>query len=180
MFAGRGRSISEAAKSSGADIRHLHHMVRKLCSVGLLEVVDVRRRPGRPIKLYRAVSDSFYIPLEVMPGAVSGGLNKEMAHCLAADSVNSVAGIVFTVDADGRPVGHWVDAYGEGPGPLDSWRILRLDPARFAELKAEILAVLDKFQAKPSKGGPVYLVHAAAARRIADTQSLDNSVSTLP
>ena len=179
-FVGRGKSISDVARSSGLDIRHVHYLVHKLTRLGLLDVVEVRRRAGRPIKIYRCVRDSFYIPLDAMRGPVSGGLNKELDQCLASDAARSIAGIVFTTDSEGRPVGRWVSRDGKGSGPLDSWRILRLEPRRFAELKSELLAVLQKFQASPSPTGPVYLVHVAAAPRLADSRSVDNPISTLP
>lgn len=66
-FLGRTRSVSEAAQEAGCALDAMHYRVRRFLAAGLLEVRGERRRAGRPIKLYRSVSDAFYIPFALTP-----------------------------------------------------------------------------------------------------------------
>jgi len=66
-FLGRTRSVSQAAKEVGCALDAMHYRVRRFLAAGLLEVRGERPRAGRPIKLYRSVSDAFYIPFALTP-----------------------------------------------------------------------------------------------------------------
>lgn len=66
-FLGRTRSVSQAAQEVGCALDAMHYRVRRFLAAGLLEVREVRRRAGRPIKLYRSVRDAFYIPFALTP-----------------------------------------------------------------------------------------------------------------
>lgn len=64
-------SVKAATEELGVSIQAMHYRVQRMLRAGLLEVTEVRRRPGRPIKRYRAVARSFRIPLDrVPPGLV--------------------------------------------------------------------------------------------------------------
>jgi hypothetical protein len=66
-FLGRTRSVSAAAREVGCALDAMHYRVRRFLAAGLLEVQGERPRAGRPIKLYRSVSDAFYIPFALTP-----------------------------------------------------------------------------------------------------------------
>ncbi len=66
-FLGRTRSVSQAAQEVGCALDAMHYRVRRFLAAGLLEIQGERPRAGRPIKLYRSVSDSFYIPFALTP-----------------------------------------------------------------------------------------------------------------
>jgi hypothetical protein len=175
LFAAKPRSITQVAELVGRDVKRLHYLVTKLCALGLLKVAEQRKRGGRPIKLYQTVAPAFFIPLDMMPEHYSNGLAHEMMHCVSADAATSVAGISFTADSEGRPVGQVIEIDAPPiPAPLDSWRVLRLSKQQFLALKADMLALLDRYQSSSQGSGEIYLVHAAAARRIKESASLDN------
>lgn len=63
-FLGRTRSVTEAAAASGDKPNTVLKRVRRFQAAGLLEQVGERARAGRPVKLYRAVAEVFFVPFE--------------------------------------------------------------------------------------------------------------------
>jgi hypothetical protein len=57
---------------------------------------------------------------------------------------------------------------------VPAWRILRLSARQAQQLKEELGAVLDRWQAKAEGQGVVYLVHAGMARRLNNSGATDN------
>ena len=180
QFAKQPRSLAEVAGELAIDLKQLHHAVTKFCRLGLIEVVEERKRAGRKIKLYRCTGDSYFIPNALVPTPFSLGLSKELQDAIARDSAAAVEGMVFTLDAEGRVAGTVIEKPGAGPAPLDSWRILRLSASQASGLKQALMAVLDRFQGEATADGPVYLVHTGMARRLDDSGATDNPASSSP
>lgn len=174
QFAAEPRSVGEVARALAIDLKQLHHAVTRLCRLGLLQVVDERKRAGRQIKLYRCAADSFFIPAAVAPAPFSLGLARELQEAIVRDAATSVKGMTFSLDTEGRVAGKVIEMPGAGTPPLDSWRILRLNATQARRLKQEMRKVLDRFQAEPASGGQVYLVHAGMARRLDHWGATDN------
>lgn len=63
-FVARTRSLSQAAEEAGCALNTMHYRVNRFLDAGLLREVGVKRRAGRPIRLYRSSADAFVIPLE--------------------------------------------------------------------------------------------------------------------
>ncbi len=63
-FLGSELSVSEAAEISGEKPNTVLSRVRRFVTLGLLEVSREVPRAGRPIKLYTAVADVFFVPFE--------------------------------------------------------------------------------------------------------------------
>ena len=175
QFAAQPRSIAEVAKDLQLDIKQLHQMVSKFHRLGLLVVTEERKRAGRAIRLYQAAAQRFFIPVAATPGLFSRGLAKELRKALAHDAAVAVKGMLFALDEDGRVIGEVVETPGVAFVPMDSWRILRLSTARAAQLKQEMLKVLDRFQNELDTGGQVFLVHAGMARRREHRGATDNA-----
>lgn len=68
-FLGAEKSLSEVAAELGCALDTLLYRVRKLQHAGLVDVVRVQKRAGRPIKIYRAVADGFFVPFGLTPFA---------------------------------------------------------------------------------------------------------------
>ena len=68
-FLGRSCTIKDAAEASGANPNTLYHRVQRWLAMGLLRVAGEQPRRGRAIKLYRSVSDRFFVPFEAFPEA---------------------------------------------------------------------------------------------------------------
>lgn len=64
-FLGAEMSVGEAARLTGEKPNTVLKRVRRFVELGLLEVTRERERAGRPIKLYSAVADVFFVPFEV-------------------------------------------------------------------------------------------------------------------
>jgi hypothetical protein len=66
VFMGRTRSVSQAAKETNAELHVMRYFVDQLLGFGLLNEVGAKKRQGREMKLYRAVSDAFVAELPQM------------------------------------------------------------------------------------------------------------------
>ncbi len=64
-FIGRERTASEVAKMLGIKLTAMLYQLEQLKALGLLQVTRQQARRGRPIKLYRATADKFFVPFEV-------------------------------------------------------------------------------------------------------------------
>jgi hypothetical protein len=176
QFAHGPRSIAEVARESGLDMRRLHRDVTRLHGLGLLVVVEERRRAGRAIRLYEALARRFYIPAAALPVSFSRGLALELREALDRDAATAIGGMEFWLDDDGRVSGRIVAQPGASFVPMDSWRILRLSASRAMQLQRELAEVLDRFQREAGATGSVHLVHTAVARRLEQAGATDNPV----
>lgn len=79
-FLGRTSGIAEAARRLGEPLDAVRYRVHRMERAGLLEVVDQRRRAGRPVRLYRSVADGFVVPFEATPFV---DLEERMAEVLS-------------------------------------------------------------------------------------------------
>jgi len=174
LFAGRQLSLGDAARIANVDLKRLHHHAGRLVRLGLLEVAAARPRAGRPIKLYRAAAESFFISQQLLPTSSTEGLADELRKLLTSEEQRSIDGILVGIGKEGEPSVRFVPR-GEPVGrSFELWRILRLSPADFGELRSDLDAVLVKYQQRISHRGRVHLVHAAGVVRSDDSGVPDN------
>lgn len=174
-FTRRAKSVGETAIATGMDLRRIHYYVQRLRALGLLAVVDERRRAGRPIKLYRAIGDSFFVPHEAALKGFGDDLALELREGLSRERSRSDGGILFTAFEDGSPRGRIVGGRSASTAATEMWRVLRLQAHEAAALKRDLNAVLNRYQRMRSEGGgKLYLVHAAMARRLGSEGPADN------
>ena len=73
--------LGELAKELGVKLNTLLYRVNKLIELGLVEVVREEPRRGKPVKIYRATAESFFVPFEsttsVSLGGMLAGLTRE-------------------------------------------------------------------------------------------------------
>ena len=173
-FVGAERSIGEVAAEHGLDLKRLHHHVKRLSSVGLLTLVGERRRAGRPIKLYRAAADSFFIPFEVAPELLTDKLSRELRARIRAEHLRSGDGMLLSMDENGLASLRLIADEGSRAAAFEAWSILLLDAAEAEALRRDLKDVIERHAEQASGRGKPYLVHAAVARRLAPTVSVDN------
>src|SRR4051794_15550694 len=65
-FPAREATVSDAAAQLGCTPNSTLYRVRRMTDAGLLRVVRVVRRAGRPMKVYRSVHDGYLVPLDTM------------------------------------------------------------------------------------------------------------------
>ena len=174
-FVRRSRSVGEAATAWEMDPKRAHYYVRRLVGLGLLLVVEQRARAGRPIKYYRAASNSFFIPSDAAPKGFGEELARELREGLAQEFGRGDGGMLFTAARNGSPRGRMVRGSAAPPRAVELWRVLRMRPRDMAALTREINALFNRYQRDMPAGGDIYLVHAALALRgegdgVADNQ----------
>lgn len=168
------KAANEAAIALGMDLRRLHYHLGRLTALGLLREVGQQRRPGRPIRLYRAAGDSFFIAHDAVTKGFGDDLAAELRGSLNARLGLYGGGILFSATAQGAARGRIVRAPEGVADAFEAWRILRLTPGDLAALRQELNAVLNRFQRRSGGGGRIYLVNAAAAPRLAGERAVDN------
>ena len=171
LFAPEPRTIGEAAAASGIELRRLHHHVGRLCAAGLVRVVGERRRAGRPMKLYRAVSDSFFVRDELLGRPFMQSLADELAQSILGESFSSGRGILYTIDANGDGQAERIDEEDAPGKAISLFFLARIRPTDLPALKEELRAVIERFEKPALSDARPYIVHAAAAPQLSAPQS---------
>ena len=170
-FVGRGRGVAEAAAELRLGLDAALYRVRRLHRAGLLVVVGTRPRAGRPVKLYRAAHDAWFVPFEVLPYAdleeTFYELHVAQARSIARATARALrrsawSGYVVEHEGDGRLGMRGVRADGTRLAPptveaggTDAMVELRLAPADARRLNEELVALLQRYAALDRSGeGP--------------------------
>ena len=169
-FMARERSVSQAAHELGIATNSLLYRVKKLTALDLLRVVRVEARAGRPIKIYRASSDSFFVPFVLtraetlealflkLDDYMQGLFYKNAVRALSHAPMNlgftfgrSAEGVVKTRLAAGS--GELFDPLKpETPAFLPYWSPeLWLDPADAKELVREMISLTRRYHGRSGK-----------------------------
>lgn len=167
LFAGRALTLAEAAAEGGVDLKRLHHHAGRFVAAGLLEIVGERRRGGRPMKLYRTPADCFFIGDEYLPAPFTHSLAAELRESMVGHGFRAGRGMLFGRAGEGGTSARRVESE-EGPAAvIDLWVDTRLDARDLAALKEELRAVVTRFERAGGADARRYLIHAAAAPRLA-------------
>ena len=70
--------LSELAKELGVKLNTLLYRVNRLIDLGLVEVAREEPRRGKPVKIYRATAQAFFVPFESTSSVSLGGLLRSM------------------------------------------------------------------------------------------------------
>jgi hypothetical protein len=168
LFAREARTLRETSAASGLDLKRLHHHAGTLCRAGLLKVEGERRRAGRPMKLYRASSDAFFVLDELLPKPFTESLADELRESLLTHGFRPGRGMLFALDSQGEVRAQRVDPPDSPASVLDLWFLVRLPRSELDSLRAELRAVVERFDRGDRPGARPYLIHAAAAPRVRD------------
>ena len=165
----RPASIAELAKTSGISISLAHYHVRRLCELGILKIVSVERRPGRPIRKYAARSAAFFIPDVLRHHGMSAPLTRELDASLERQC-DAGHGWVAYVDENGAMRMRREPADPITQPRLDAWKILDLDETTAIELAGELERVLQRYERLQNARKPPrrFLVRCALAQRTGD------------
>lgn len=179
-FIGRTLSVSQAAQASGEKPNTTLKRVRRFADLGLVVVADEVARAGRPIKLYRAVADTFFVPFEATDAEsleVALAERDRFAEQLLRrnvvkarlDSIGTWGTRIYR-DARGRlqvqtaltPSSNVTSLDAGSPAVLSAWRdSLTLDFDDAKALQREMFALLQRYLKKD--GAQRYVVHLAMA-----------------
>jgi hypothetical protein len=172
-FIGRELTIKHAAERLQISPLRMFRAVKRMESLGLLEVTRVVSRRGRPLKHYRASSDRYFIPYRVTGEDTLESFLMHQDDNLRRVFVRSFADYLLSVlneqgsdpgrliyrDAGGSVMTHSVggldDPRGIGKPVLEddayvgwsNFSVVKLDLARSRELKRELVALFEKYRA---------------------------------
>jgi len=164
----RERSLSNLARLLDAPLPKLHYHVRRLLGAGLLAIARSQARPGRPIRHYRAVAESFLVPhggQAVLPGdALAGELRG-----LLEDERGRGGEMAVLYEAgpeEGSLRMRLIRPESPPSRAFELWRVLHLTPAQRQALAKDLAEMLTRYDAGgPGNGAEPYLAHAAMAPR---------------
>ena len=161
VFLGRERSVGEAATELRLGLDATLYRVRRLHQAGLLEVRATRPRAGRPVKLYRAVHDAWFVPFEALPyvDLEETFLELHLAHArvIARAAARALrrfewSGYRIGRNEDGRLWMRGVRMGGSGfgspvadAGATDAMLELRLAPEDATRLNRELVELVQRY-----------------------------------
>ncbi len=179
-FIGCERSAAEVARAYNADFKAYLFQIERMQQLGLLQHTQTKSRKGSPVKYYRAVSDSFFVPfkvtqlenLEAMLDAWSQSLQpvflKSFIHGLYSTQANW--GVRIARESNGQlsiAAANQADrAYNmlepTAPAMLEGWFTdLRLDPEDAKALQHELVALYLRYLGR--NGAQRYIIRVALA-----------------
>jgi hypothetical protein len=161
-LAWKEQSLRQLAGTTGLRLNLLHYHVTRLQTLGLIETVRTEKRPGRPVKIYRAVASAFFVPAHLAAGDVGEKLSAELRERLAAARARSGEGTLYFAGDDGGPRMRRVGGDEPGEG-VELWSLLDLSRADAAALAAEMRALIGRYRGPGRGAGRPYIVHAALA-----------------
>jgi hypothetical protein len=180
-FLDRDCSVKEASEALGLSLQSMHYRVGRMVALDLIAVVGSEPRRGRPIKRYRAVADSFFVPLSLLDegpdtlGTAAGhAFREQLARGLrrAFDlTLTDLRGwgieltrgerafsMVVRRGPDGESYGRRFIDDPDLPAASSSWHDLWLEHDRARALMQEIYTLIGRYQREGSEGGQRYLL----------------------
>lgn len=156
-FIGKECTLTEAARVNGLTLNLAHYHVMQLLEHGLIRVVREQKRNGRPIRYFTSEHSSFFVPNALVRSTPGAKLSRELAAALQHQRDLAGGGIVFDLDAMGRP--RMREVTGESDPPLEIWRRLKLPRQEVTALFRELTAVINKYRKDPAPGTREWTLH---------------------
>lgn len=169
-FIGVARSAGEVAQRYGVRLNALMYRIGCLQRLGLLQQVGERTRQGKPVRLYRATADAFFVPLastqlenlEAMVDRWSQSLQpvylRNFARTLHAHGRGW--GVRISREFDGRlmiapaqgPEAFFDYLQDDAPAIVEGWFAdLRLDDTDAKAFQHELLALYIKYYGREGR-----------------------------
>lgn len=157
------RSVSEVAALAEEPIGKVHYHVLEFVRLGLLALESETKRAGRPIKRYRTVADSFFVPAELIPVPETQDLLAELREALEETKAKAdLRAVTIRADEKGNPLLEASAPTARNVAAFESWQILQLSEAEAMRLAQELRDLLRTYEDASSSGG-TFIVHAALA-----------------
>lgn len=159
----RERTVRDLAEEMACPIQKAHYHVRTLVDCGLLRIARTEPRGGRPIKHYRSVADSFFIP-NALADDPDRELWERMRSTFEDAWQRSDGGRRISFGADGRMKQEKVPARHEPEGlQAEAWLAVHLSPQDMRALHRDLAARVKAAAAEASStDAKPFLVHLAA------------------
>ncbi|HEY5070497.1 MAG TPA: hypothetical protein VII63_00555 [Caulobacteraceae bacterium] len=158
-------SLQQLARATGFSLSLLHYHVGRLRTLGLIEIAREERRAGRPVKHYRAMARTFFVPASFQVRGAGEALERELRAGLQRDRVRQGdAGAVYFVDDAGAHRVRRVRGSG-GRGGFEAWITLSLTPRDAETLSDEIGALFARYANRNGDAARRILAYCAATER---------------
>lgn len=159
------RHATDVASACEIPLNLTCYHLSRLVSLGLVDQLGTRQRPGRPMKQYRAKAKAFFIPAEFARRTVGSQLNDELRDLLSRTDDHR-EGELFFVDHCGKMRARKLSGEGARAAPdgLEIWMEMRISPDQVSGFARELRDLIASY--RNDKGqGTRYLFHAALAKR---------------
>ena len=163
-FMRRDHTLGTAAAELEMPASSLAYYVKRFMRAGLLRVVRVEPRAGKPIPYYRATADEFRIPFDAMPPGrrdefLHGSRQKVLGDFVGAMekqiTTRFASGIGVTAPGNRGVAINIVDAEDLEDAPIaEWWGKLRLTEAQAFELRDALHELVERFSAEEPEPGP--------------------------
>lgn len=162
-LAGCERTLGMLKTVTGLPLSLLHYHLRRMISLELVSIVREEARAGRPVKVYRAVARSFFVPAQLVSRGANKLLTLELNAALErARALSREDGVLYSVEGGHPKMQRIADAGSEG---TELWGGLFLDERDAKALAADLRRLLQLYQGPPKKGAHAYLAHLVVAKR---------------
>lgn len=175
-------AVKAAAEECKLPIQTMHYRVLQMVQAGLLEVVGLEPRRGRPVKHYQATARAFRVPLGLVPAVALEalehaifwkrsfeqgitrvlGLPKYEGDLVVWLNENGIMLWGLGVGPEGDDPSIQAILADESPAVLNHWTAgLRLRRAEAKALQRELWAVLERYAHR--QGPEKYVLHLGLA-----------------
>ena len=161
------QSSRDLARATGLTLSLLHYHVGRLLALGLIEITREERRPGRPVKRYRAVARTFFVPASLGTLGAAAALARELRAGLDRERARrDDAGAAYFVDDSGAHRMRRVHGRGR-QGAFEAWVTLSLTPRDAETLSDEIRGLFARYADRGGRAARPTLAYCAFAERAA-------------
>ena len=158
------RSLTDLQRLTGETLPKLHYHVARLLGAGLLRLSREQARGGRPIRLFRAVAESFLVPQEFLDELPGEALAAELRNLLQM-SRREVSLRYASDSRGGFTITLVRDETAPFPKAIELWQVFRLSRQQLDALAKELRELFERY-AKAEGGNEAVLAHAAFAPRL--------------
>jgi hypothetical protein len=176
-FVGQTRTLSAAAAEADMSLSRLNYWVRRFLALGLVQVVEIERRTGSPIRHYRATRDVFFVPfspatapaIDAFREGVQAELQAELRAGLEFGGIRGGWGLEIRRHETGVLAVNSMEAAGQrldplrasAPATLRLWESLQLDFVQAKQLQRELFELVQRYRHR--SGAQRYIVGCAMA-----------------
>ena len=167
QFAAEARSVSDVANALREPLGKVFYHVRNFQELGLVAVAREEARQGKPIKYYRTVAESFFLPSELIGRPFTSGLAEELRYALEHRFYRAdLEGVALSADAAGGVQVELLPrtALQGRVAAAELWQVLHLSDQAARALARDLRALFGRYE-QASGDGEEFLLHAAFAKR---------------
>jgi len=161
------QSLSGLAAITGMSLSLLHYHVVRLLALGLIGIARQEHRSGRPVKYYRAVARTFFVPAHVAGRSPGETLLAELLASLDQSRARDPhEGIRYFIDDQMNPrMQRTGGEAGATRSAEEVWSIIHLDEQQLKAVGNEIRALLSQYAGPGHSRARPYLGYCVFAPR---------------